>query len=69
MIDTAMRQPATQSQSAPASASAPVMAGPRFPVWLIAALLALVTLAAKSVLEWKMRRVSAELAGEADPEA
>ena len=40
-----------------------------FAVASLLALLALVTLAAKSVLEWKMRRVSAELAGEADPEA
>ena len=40
-----MRKPATPSQPAPASASAPVTAWPRFPAWLIAALLALVTIA------------------------
>jgi sulfate transport system permease protein len=40
-----------------------------FAVASLLALLALVTLAAKSLLEWKMRRVSAELAGEANPEA
>jgi sulfate transport system permease protein len=40
-----------------------------FAVASLLALLALVTLAAKSLLEWKMRRVTAELAGEANPEA
>jgi sulfate transport system permease protein len=40
-----------------------------FAVASLLALLALVTLAAKSLLEWKMRRVSAELAGAANPEA
>ena len=40
-----MRSPATQSKPAPTIASAPVMAQSRFPVWLMAALLALVTMA------------------------
>jgi tetratricopeptide (TPR) repeat protein len=40
-----MRSPETKSNPAPASASAPVMAGLSFRVWLIAALLALVTIA------------------------
>jgi tetratricopeptide (TPR) repeat protein len=40
-----MRKPAPPSKPAPAKASAPVVAGPPFPVWLIAALLALVTIA------------------------
>ena len=40
-----MRKPETKSNPAPASASAPVMARSRFPVWLMAALLALVTIA------------------------
>ena len=40
-----MRRPVTPSQPAPARASAAVAAGPRFPVWLMAALLALVTMA------------------------
>ena len=40
-----MRNPETKSNPAPAAASAPVMAGSRFPVWLLAALLALVTVA------------------------
>ena len=40
-----MRQPATQSEPAPTSAATPVMARSRFPVWLMAALLGLVTVA------------------------
>src|ERR1039458_5453945 len=40
-----MRSPETKSNPAPASASAPVMAGLSFWVWLISALLALVTIA------------------------
>jgi Tfp pilus assembly protein PilF len=40
-----MRRPKTKSNPAPAGTSAPVMARSRFPVWLIAALLALVTIA------------------------
>jgi Flp pilus assembly protein TadD len=40
-----MRKPETKSNPAPARSSAPVMAGSRFPVWLMAALMALVTIA------------------------
>ena len=40
-----MRKPVTQSKPAPARASAPGMARPRFPVWIMAVLLALVTIA------------------------
>ena len=40
-----MRRIETKSNSAPTRASAPVMARSRFPVWLMAALLALVTIA------------------------
>ena len=40
-----MRRPATRSQPAPTKAATPVMVRPRFPVWLMAALLALVTIA------------------------
>ena len=40
-----MRNPETKSNPAPAEASAPIMARSRFPVWLMAALLALVTIA------------------------
>jgi hypothetical protein len=40
-----MYSPATESQPAPVRASAPVMAGSRVPVWLLAALLALATIA------------------------
>src|ERR1019366_9088578 len=40
-----------------------------FAVASLLAILALVTMAAKSLLEWKMRRVTSELAGEAKPEA
>ena len=43
-----MRKPVTRSKPAPARAFAPVRARPRFPVWLIAVLLALVTI----VLYW-----------------
>ena len=41
-----MRRPATQSEPAPTMASAPVMSRPRFPVWLMAALLVLATVLA-----------------------
>ena len=40
-----MRRPATKSNPAPTRASTPVMARSRFPVWLMAVLLALVTIA------------------------
>jgi len=40
-----MHQPVTQSKPAPTSATAPTTVRPRFPVWLLAALLGLVTLA------------------------
>jgi tetratricopeptide (TPR) repeat protein len=40
-----MRRPKTKSNPAPASASGPVMPASRFPVWLLAALLVLVTIA------------------------
>ena len=40
-----MRQPATKSKPAPARAPAPVTARPRFPAWLMAVLLVLVTIA------------------------
>jgi hypothetical protein len=40
-----MRRPVTEAKPAPTRAAAPVAAWPPFPVWLIAALLALVTLA------------------------
>ena len=40
-----MRRPATKSKTAPTRVSAPVKARPPFPVWLMAALLVLVTIA------------------------
>ena len=40
-----MGQPATQAKPAPTRAASPARAQPRFPVWLIAVLLALVTMA------------------------
>ena len=40
-----MSRPAPKSKPAPQMALAPVMAPPRFPVWLIAVLLVLVTIA------------------------
>ena len=40
-----MRRPVTQSKPAPTGAVTPVVAQPRFPVWLMAVLLALVTMA------------------------
>ena len=40
-----MPRPVTKAKSAPARAAAPVTARPRFPVWLMAVLLVLVTLA------------------------
>ena len=39
-----MRRPATNCEPGPTRAATPVMARPRFPVWLMAALLALVTI-------------------------
>ena len=41
-----MRRPATKSKPAPASAATTAMARPRFPVWLMAALLGLLTMLA-----------------------
>ena len=40
-----MRRPATNFKPAPTRTATPVMAGPRFPVWLMAVLLVLVTIA------------------------
>jgi len=40
-----MRNPATKSESAPTGPAAPVAAQPRFPAWLLAVLLALMTIA------------------------
>ena len=40
-----MRRPATQSEPAPPKAAAPVMTRSRLPVWLMAVLLVLVTMA------------------------
>ena len=47
-----MRKPATPSKPAPTRASAPARTGPRFPAWLLAAFLALATLA----LYWPVTR-------------
>jgi len=52
MVGRRMRKPATPSKPAPTRASAPARTGPRFPAWLLAAFLALATLA----LYWPVTR-------------
>ena len=52
MVGRRMRKPATQSKPAPTRASAPARTGPRFPAWLLAAFLALATIA----LYWPVTR-------------
>ena len=44
-LGSPMRRPATKAKPAPTRAATPVMARPRFPVWLMAVLLVLVTMA------------------------
>jgi len=52
MVGRLMSKPATPSKPAPTRASAPARTGPRFPAWLLAAFLALATLA----LYWPVTR-------------